>query len=337
MALTTVRPQGMGFVTGRRNLIINGAMQVSQRATAATDTAGESVYRTLDRLVLWEATDGAFTSEQSTEAPDGFSNSVKLACTTADTSLAATQYAAFGQIVEAQNLQHLAYGTNAAQTITVSFYVRSNKTGTYCLCVDKHDSTSYKFVKEFTINSADTWERKTITIEPDSQIKASAGAIANDNGLGLRFIFGLAWGSTYAAATDNVWSSDGNDFATSNQVNWMDSTSTNFYFTGFQVEIGENASDFEHRSYGEELSLCHRYFQKDIRLVAWNVGSGESTSACNASYHTPMRVVPTGTRTAGGGLTSTTPTNAYYYATAMLIYSSSANACSGLYDLDAEL
>ena len=303
MALTTVRPQGMGFVTGRRNLIINGAMQVAQRGTAATTVSGAGVYDTIDRLKLWESTDGAYTSEQSTEAPDEFSNSVKLAVTTADTSLAATQYACIAQVIEAQNVQHLAYGTNAAKTLTISFYVRSNKTGTYCFMLNKNDSTQYHYVKEFTINSADTWERKTITIAPDSNIKASGGAIVNDNGIGLRCFIGLAWGSTYNGGTDDVWSSNTNHYATSNQVNWMDSTSNNFYFTGFQVEVGENASDFEHRSFGEELSLCQRYFCKsfDIGVTPGTAAAGgairgvrgDGSFITNLFFPQEMRAAPT--------------------------------------------
>jgi hypothetical protein len=245
---------------GHKNLIINGGMTVSQRATAATTVSGAGVYDTVDRMKLWEDSDASVNSEQSTTAPDGFSKSLKLTVATADTSLAAGQYACFAQLIEAQNLQHLQYGTNGAKTITMSFYVRSSKTGTYCIMLEKQDSTRYHYVKEFTINSADTWERKEITIEPDSNIKASGGAIADDNGVGFRCFIGLAWGSTYNGATDGVWSSNTNHYGTSNQVNWLDSTSNDFYFTGFQVEVGDLATDFEHRSYGEELQLCRRYF-----------------------------------------------------------------------------
>jgi len=261
MSIIKVKSRGTDNVSGRRNLIINGAMQIAQRATAATATGGVSVYRTIDRLKLWEDTDGAYTTEQSTVSPDGFSNSVKFQVTTADTSLAAAQYSVFAQNIEAQNLQHLAYGTNSAKTITVSFYVRSNKTGTYALALEKQDNTTYRYIKEFSISSADTWERKEITIVPDSNIKAAAGAINNDNGIGFRVFIILAMGSDYYSGTTNdAWNSGANAYSTSNVVNWMDNTSNNFYFTGFQVEVGDSASDFEHRSFGEELKLCERYF-----------------------------------------------------------------------------
>lgn len=283
---------------GRKNLIINGGMTVAQRATAATTVSGTAVYDTVDRMKLWESTGGSMNSEQSTTAPAGFSKSLKLTVASADTSLAAGEYACFAQLIEAQNLQHLQYGTNGAKTVTVSFYVRSNKTGTYCFMLLKEDATTYHYVKEFTINTADTWERKEITIAPDSNIKASGGAIADDNGIGFQCFIGLAWGSTYNGATDGVWSSDTNDYATSNQVNWMDSTSNDFYFTGFQVEVGEVATDFEHRSYGEELALCQRYFFATELTTAWFIDAYLlASSYCIQAipFATTMRAFPTTT------------------------------------------
>ena len=136
---------------GGRNLLINGAMQVAQRATSATTASDASgAYDTIDRLKIWEDTDGAYTSEQSTTAPEGFGTSVKFQVTTADTSLSSAQYSCIAQIIEGQNAQHLSYGTSAAKDITVSFYVRSNKTGTYCFSLENTDSTRYLFVKEFS-------------------------------------------------------------------------------------------------------------------------------------------------------------------------------------------
>ena len=263
MALTQVRPEGLGFVNGRRNLIINGAMQVAQRGTSAV-AAGNPNYPSVDRYVAWEGTDGAYTVEQSTDAPTGFTKSLKAQVTTADTSLAAGQYAQLVQRIEAQDLQHLDYGLSTAKTLTLSFWVKSNKTGTYCITAYKEDSTgsalTMLFPKEFSISSANTWENKTITIEPDSQIKSATGVIDDDNGVGIQIFWNLAQGSTYTGGTDDTWSTNPNHFATTNQVNWMDSTSNNFYLTGVQLEVGSNASDFEHRSYGDELQSCRRYF-----------------------------------------------------------------------------
>ena len=259
-----------GTVAGT-NLIINGDMAVWQRGTAATTVSGAGVYDTVDRFKLFESTDGAFTSERSTTVPsgEGFGYSLKLAVTTADTSLGTTQYACFAPVIEAQNLQHLDYGTSNAKDVTLSFWVRSSKTGTYSIALEKTDSTLYRYIKEYSINTADTWEKKTITIKPDSQIKASAGAIANDNGAGFFVFFNLAWGSNWNGGTDGAWSSDANDYATSNQVNWMDSTSNDFYITGVKLEVGSTATPFLHESYAENLAKCQRYFQKD-----WYKGGG---------------------------------------------------------------
>jgi len=312
LGAVTARLDTVGGSSGalsNRRLTINGAMQVAQRATSATAVSGAGVYDTIDRLKLWKDNDGAYTSEQSTTAPDGFGNSVKFQVTTADTSIAAAQYSCIAQIIEAQNLQHLSYGTSAAKDITVSFYVRSNKTGTYGFSIEKNDSTRYIFVKEFTIDAADTWERKIITISPDSNIKASGGAIANNNGNGFRAFIFLASGSDYHG-TNNVWNTNTSAFTTSNQVNWMDSTSNNFYLTGMQLEVGDTATDFEHRSFGDELARCQRYtyvVKGDDDDHTGYIGYSESTANARFGVLHPvtMRAAPSftfsGTCRAQGG------------------------------------
>ena len=313
MAVSRIDEAGLNVNQyGNRNLIINGAMNVSQRATSATAAVAGGSYITLDRYKIYEDTDGAYTSEQSTTAPDGFPNSMKLQVTTADTSLSSAQYAAFGQFIEAQNLQQLAYGTNAAKDVTVSFYVRSNKTGTYCFTLDKNDSTQYLFIKEFTIDVADTWERKIITVSPDSQIKASGGAIANDNGAGLRAFIFLAAGSDYHG-TNNAWNTNTNYYATSNQVNWMDSTSNDFYITGLQIEVGDTATDFEHRTFDDELRRCKRYFESKSFTTFVEIGySNGTTSAHCILPYLEKRAAPTVTLPTAGQstnqLTFRTPT-----------------------------
>ena len=300
-------------VHGRRNLLINGGMTISQRATATTTVSGAGVYNTIDRLKLWNSSDGAFTSEQSTVVPSGqgFNNSVKFQVTTADSSIAASQYATFGQIIEAQDCQRLSFGTSAAKTSTVSFWVRSNKTGVYCIAFDKEDSPSTSFVKEFTISSADTWEKKEIVVTPDSQIKGSDGAIANDNGRGIRVFIGLAWGTDYHRA-DGTWGTGAGRFATSNQVNWLDSTSNNFYLTGFQVEVGDKATPFEHRSFADELNRCLRYYHtNNIGDPDGSLNGGASGIAFDAAeaavcyeFPVPMRATPTVTLRDNAGNTA---------------------------------
>lgn len=279
--------------TGRKNLIINGAMNVWQRGSASAAVTSAFL---ADRFKDIESSDGAMTHEQSTDAPDGFAYSLELNVTTADTSLGATQYAEIDYKVEAQDCQHFDYGSNAAKTVTLSFWVKSSKTGTYCILFMKHDSTRYHYVKEYTIDAADTWEKKTITIEPDSNIKAAGGAITNDSGEGVRVIWCLAMGSTYSAATDGAWSADTNDYATSNQVNWLDSTSNNFYITGVQLEVGTVATEFEHRSYSEELAFCQRYFYKASTSTVYGADYG-SNSFTRLYFPVTMRATPTVTAT----------------------------------------
>ena len=252
---------GSQTAQGNKNFIINGDMQIWQRTTAAT--AANNSYATIDRWAFGESTDGAYTSEQSTDTPTGTGFSIKAQVTTADTSMASSQYAYIYQEIEAQNLQPLQYGTSSAKTFTLSFWVKSNKTGTYAIGIQKRDATVYYLAIEYTIDSANTWEKKTITVSPTagntSFITASAGAIANDNGQGIQLGFGLAWGSQFNGATNNTWTTS-TYYATSNHVNWMDSTDNNFYLAQVQLEIGEVATPFEHEDIGSTLRKCQRYF-----------------------------------------------------------------------------
>tara|TARA_B100000212_G_scaffold297678_1_gene241543 strand:- start:451 stop:1482 length:1032 start_codon:yes stop_codon:yes gene_type:complete len=293
------------------NLIINGAMQVAVRGTSAVAAAAN--YPSIDRFKAWESSDGAYTVEQSTTAPAGFTTSLKAQVTTADTSLAANQYAQLSQQIEAQNLQSLVYGTNDAKTVTLSFYVRSNKTGSYSITIYKDDATSYLFSKSYTIDSADTWERKSITITPDSNIKASGGAIANDNGIGFYVFWNLAGGTDFDDATDNAWSSNTSHFHTSSQVNWMDNTSNNFYLTGVQLEIGEQATPFEHRSFGDELAKCQRYFLSTVAShQQYQSDAGNIPNGSLCSFPCEMRASPTISFTSTMNATRTNSSSAVY-------------------------
>ena len=287
-----------GGLTGR-NLIINGAFQVFQRATAATTAT--TAYTTADRWIPYEFTDGAMTTEQSSDHPLGSGSSLKAQVTTADSSIGASQFCYIFQKIEAQNLQHLLYGTSSAKPLTLSFHVKSNKTGTYTINLRKGDNTAYNYVQEYTINSANTWEKKEITISPTagstSLITASGGAIANDNGSGLEIGFSLAFGSDFNT-TANTWTA-GNDYSTTNQVNWMDSTSNNFYLTEVQLEVGEQATPFEHRSFGEELNRCLRYFNRAEEsgggAYAWAfpiAGASQVFRRLNYIFPVPMRTNP---------------------------------------------
>ena len=268
-----------------RNVVINGGFQIFQRATAATAQT-DGAYKTADRWLGFVSGGGAYTTQKSTGhlADTGHDTALKIDVTTADTSLGTADYYSIVQRIEAQNLQHFQYGKATAKTITLSFWVRATKTGTSCVTVAKNDSTQYNYVAEYTINASDTWEHKTITIEPNSDIKSASGAIVNDNGRGMQVIFILGYGSNYTGGTANAWN-DSADFATTNQVNHMDSTSNDFYITGVQLEVGDSATPFEHRSYGQELQLCQRYYWNSYNGAAIGSNTG-TTTAIGKSYAT---------------------------------------------------
>ena len=311
-----------------RNMIINGGMQVWQRQTAATAATG---YTTVDRFWLNESGDGAYTSQKYDMSvaelnTTGHRTALQLNCTTADASVAADHYAYFFQRIEAQDLQHLQYGTAAAKTITLSFWVKSNKTGVYCVDIEKKDSTAYFIPIEYTISSANTWEKKVITITPTagstSFITSAAGVIDDNTDTGLEIAFGLKWGSNYHG-TNNTWTASSH-YGTSNQVNWMDSTSNNFYITGVQLELGSNATPFEHHKFTDELRKCQRYFYviadqrgAGVGMAGTQTGTSQPSAFANVSvYHTNvtyfhvlfpvmMRAAPT--------YENTTGTNYYMY------------------------
>jgi hypothetical protein len=241
-----------------RNLIINGAMQVAQRGTSVTGITSAQ-YHTVDRNKLQVNTAGTWTAAQSSTAPSGFTKSIKYDCTVADASLASSDYVFNSYSLEGQDLQNLNYGTSSAKKITVSFYVRSNKTGTYTFEVQTYDgSTYYRNGKTYTIDSADTWEYKTITIDGNT-----SNSIVDSNTEGMTLFWWLAAGTDFTSGTFNngTWVTS-NTERVANTVNLADSTSNEWLITGVQLEVGEQATPFEHRSYGDELARCQRYYFK---------------------------------------------------------------------------
>ena len=275
---------------GRKNMVYNGAMTVAQRGTSEASASG---YGSVDRWYINEVTDGTVTASQSTEAPDGFANSLKIDVTVADTSLAAGQNFNINQRLEGQDLQHLKKGTSGALPVTVSFWVRSNKTGTAVVEIKDSDNTR-TINKSFTIDTADTWEKKEITFEGDT-----TGTLDNDNALSVLLVWWLAAGSTYTSGTlATSWEAQTNANRAVGVFNIMDSTSNEFYITGVQMEVGEVATEFEHRSYPEELLLCQRYFYKHRAGAQYAGQYGPSHSFTNIVYPVGMRATPTGSFTA---------------------------------------
>ena len=239
---------------GRKNLIMNGDFQVSQRATSATSISSDT-YHTVDRWKFVASSAGTFTLSKESDSPPGFSNSLKYLCTTADSS---PDYLICRQNFEGQNLQQLGYGTSSGKHITFSFWVKSNVTGTYSLALVNIDAGYRGNSLYYTINSPGVWEYKTLTFNPD----ASSG-FDNDNALSLEVNWWLGSGSTWASggsSTNGNWTSlDNSKRAGSAQIG----TAVNNYWqiAGVQMEVGKNATEFEHRSYGEELALCQRYYE----------------------------------------------------------------------------
>jgi len=237
-----------------RNIIVNGDMTVSQRGTTFSQVDNNEI--TLDRFGLIHPYSTHFDVSQSTTAPDGFSKSYKLDVNVTDTSIGVGQFAAIRYRVEAQDLQQLAYGTSSAKPITVSFYVRSNQTGNFGFNIQQADNSDKQVSQTYTINSSDTWERKSFTFAGDT-----SGQINDDNGIGFNIIWWLAAGSSYASGTArSTWTNYAQaDSAVGHNVNILGSTSNNFYITGVQLEVGSVATPFEHRSRVENLARCQRY------------------------------------------------------------------------------
>lgn len=245
-----------------RNRIINGKMEIAQRGTSFTATAGYH----LDRYWTHSINTAAYTTSQQTDAPVGFQSSLRIAVTTADASIAASDLARIEQVIEGYNIADL-----VGRPFTLSFWVRSSKTGTHSVML-QNSANNYSYVTGYTISAANTWEFKTITVGVGLP---SAGAWNYTNGGGLRVGFVLCCGSTYATATLNTWVA-GEYMATTNQVNCLDTVGNIFAITGVQLEAGESATPFEHRLYGQELALCQRYFCKSYSYDIPPASSGNN-------------------------------------------------------------
>jgi hypothetical protein len=239
---------------GFRNRIINGDMRIDQRNAGASVTLTSGGVYTVDRWSGVEDTDGAMTAQQDTSAPTGFVNSLKFTTTTADATLAATQYASCVQKIEGTNVADLAWGSASAKTITISFWVRSSLTGTFGGAINNSGSTrSYPFT--YSISVADTWEQKFVTIAGDT-----SGTWLTTTGIGLQIVFGLGVGSTYSG-TAGAWAG-ANYLSATGATSVIGTLNATWYITGVQLEVGSVATPFERRPFGLELELCQRYYEK---------------------------------------------------------------------------
>ena len=290
-----------------RNILINGDMKIAQRATSTSSITGNG-YHTVDRMNSIISSQGTWTQSQSTTVPtgQGFTKSLKMDCTTADASPAASDILRIQQAIEGQNLQHLKYGTSSAESTTLSFWVRSNKTGTYVIQL-LNGAVSRQVGKTYTISSADTWEKKTITFPGDTST-----ALDNDNSAELYVQFCLGTGSNRSSGTlSSTWKSfvSADQFA-GQTVNLADSTSNEWYITGIQLEVGEIATDFEHLPFDVQERRCFRYFQTlHMTTNSIKVGAGTSTTVAQIDFEYPngeMRTSPTITLPSVGSSSGTT-------------------------------
>jgi len=312
MALSKIQVSSMADNTihGRRNIVINGAMQVAQRGTSSTGLGATSGYYTLDRNRLtFSGTAGRLTMTQTADGPSGFANCLKLDCTTADTSVAAGEILILGQNFEGQDLQQFKKGTSDAEKITVSFYVKGNANATYtCELYDNDNSRS--IAQEFSVTAS--WTRVVLTFNNET-----SNALDNDNASSLSLHLWLHGGSTFAGGTfaSNTWHTTNANRLSDSQSSFFDSTDRTFFITGIQMEVGEQATPFEHRSFGEEQNLCQRYFYKWINTglddnfnfyspyspAQVSAGLPNSSAICPMTFPVTMRASPTMATTISGG------------------------------------
>ena len=283
-----------------RNVLINGAMNVAQRATSASGLGGSGTYdgvNTCDRWATYFNTSGALTQSQDSSAPSGFANSLKFDCTTADTSIATNEYVFLAQRIEGQNLQSFAKGTSDAKPFAVSFYVKGNASATYVCELQDIDNTR-QISKTFTVGT--DWSRVELSFPADT-----TGAFDDDTARSFDFRIWLHAGSIYTSGTINssAWAADDNaNRLGSGITSFLDSTDRTFFLTGVQLEIGQNFTEFEHEPFERTLEKCERYFTRinaKGSVASYNCFpfSGFCRSSTLAQFpihwNQPMRSVPT--------------------------------------------
>ena len=278
-----------------RNLIINGAMTVAQRGTSDVTglTEADDGYKTVDRwkyVASSSSNTGQITMSFETDAPNGFKYSTKYLVTTADTDMGTNSALRLETHLEAQNLRHLNYGSSDAQQVTLSFWVKSNKTGSYSAGLYMDSATGDKEISQaYTVNSADTWEYKALTFSANTATTMNP----TDNDHGLRVWFQQASGSDYTSGSSNTWG-DSSQRAVGQSVNLYDTVNNYWQITGVQLEVGDTATPFEHpRSYGDELARCKRYYEKSYNqgtALATATALGARSSGGNQAANTTGEV-----------------------------------------------
>ena len=276
-----------------RNVIINGDMMISQRGSTWGGVGDDASTYTIDRWETYVQNSAArFTLSQDSESPDGFAKSLKIDCTTADTSLAATDEVQLWQKVEGYNCTRFNKGTSSAQKYTLSFWLKSSKTGTYICRLLGRDNTNRSVSASYTVSDTN-WNRYVITFPADSTAKDNC-----DNGEALRVVWWLVAGSGVNSGTlQTTWVNSTDTGAATGQVNFADSTDNVLYLTGVQMEVGSVATPYEHQNFNENFSRCARYYQEqqghsDMFMFAGKA-QGTTTVDCSITLNVPMRAEPT--------------------------------------------
>ena len=299
---------GSQTAQSNKNLIINGAMNVAQRGTSSTGVgATGNVFPCIDRIKIFAGTTaGRATLSQVADVHDGFANALKFECTTADTSIAADENFGLIQIIEGQNLQHLKKGTSGAKSLTLSFYVKGNASATYTAELKDNDNDRHN-TQTFDVTTS--WNRVSLTFAPDT-----TGELDDDNGGSFQFGIWLHAGSTYTGGTfaSNTWAARVNaNRVPSSATSFFDSTDRTFFITGVQLEVGEQATPFEHEDISTTLAKCQRYFfnfpdaNTNIHAAPYN----SSISLAHFQFPVTMRTLPTMAITDGAGTSTSTGTS----------------------------
>jgi hypothetical protein len=268
----------------KRNRIINGDMRINQRATAVTTTDAYSV----DRWVFVKSNDATESVAQNTDAPTGFSYSLRDTISVADTSIGASQYSGFRQIIEGYNVADLGFGTASAKTITISFWVKATQAGTYAVTLF-NNAVNRICWKSYTVNNTSGvgWEYKTLTFTGDT-----TGTWDTTTGGGLFVNLWSALGSSFQGGSDGVWGSSSSNLGPSGYANGLSANGNIFAITGVQLEVGSVATPYERQIYSEQLAQCQRYYQL---FDGFNGTSGGNTVDIGGSIIFPvaMRANPT--------------------------------------------
>jgi len=247
-------------IGGRRNIVINGAMNVAQRSASVTGIGASAGYFTLDRWNINTGDSaGRLTMAQTADGPVGFANCLKLDCTTADTSIASGEYLELQQKFEGQDRQSIGKGVVGAKEITLSFYVKANAAFTFGVELYDLDNTR-QITKLFDTTTG--WVRHELTFPAD--VDDGSSPFGDDNAGSMQVVFWLHGGATFTGGTLNTaaWANATNANRAAGIDSFYSSTDNEFFITGVQMEVGSQATPFEHRSFGEELALCQRYYQK---------------------------------------------------------------------------